>query len=204
MSRFDERAKTWDTGPRLKLAEAVTASIKKNVDFSSSQSAADFGAGTGLITLAIAPLVKNITAVDSSKEMLEVLKEKAESFGLKNVDTLFGDTDSKEIRSMKFDVIVSSMTLHHIKSTEEAAALFYEILNNSGTVAIADLDEEKGDFHPNNDDVHHFGFDRDELKKAFLKAGFSSINFDTAYVMKKPSSTGEIKDYSIFLLVACK
>jgi ubiquinone/menaquinone biosynthesis C-methylase UbiE len=203
-SRFDKAAKTWDTAPRLKLAEAVSTAINKNITLNENLNVADYGAGTGLISLTIAPLVKKITAIDTSNEMLEVLKEKAAASGLKNIATVSGDADNKEIQKLRFDVIVSSMTLHHIKSSEEAASLFFSILNEKGTIALADLDEEKGDFHPDNSDVHHFGFNRDVLKKIFADAGFKNIRFDTAYIMKKPAASGEIKDFPIFLLIADK
>ncbi len=203
-SRFDKAAKTWDTAPRLMLAEAVSTAIKKNLTLNENLEVADYGAGTGLVSLAIAPLVKKLTAIDTSKEMLEVLIEKAEATGLKNIATVFGDFDNKEIQKLRFDIIVSSMALHHIKSTEEAASLFYRILNGKGTIALADLDQEKGDFHPDNSDVHHSGFNRDDIKKIFSKAGFKNIRFSTAYVMKKPSASGEIKDFPIFLLIAEK
>jgi ubiquinone/menaquinone biosynthesis C-methylase UbiE len=203
-SRFDKAAKTWETSPRIMLADAVFTAMKKNISFNADAVAADYGAGTGLISLALAPLVKAVTAIDTSYEMLEVLKEKASRSGLKNITAVQADIDEKTIRDLRFDVIVSSMTLHHMESTADAVSVFYSILNENGTIAIADLDKEDGAFHTDNTDVHHFGFDRDELKIIFEKAGFRNIRFDTAYLMEKISSSGEAKKFPVFILIADK
>ncbi|MDP3104750.1 MAG: class I SAM-dependent methyltransferase [Candidatus Methanoperedens sp.] len=53
--------------------------LKKYVD--SDSTVLDIGAGTGYLTLALAPFVKKVTAVEPADGMLNVLKEKAESSG---------------------------------------------------------------------------------------------------------------------------
>lgn len=203
-SRFDKAAKTWDTAPRIKLAEAVFSAVKRNITFKEDSAAADFGAGTGLLTLAVAPLVKSVTAIDTSNEMLEVLKEKAVCAGIKNITSVHADIDDILIKNLRFDIIVSSMTLHHIKSTGDTVSLFYSILNKNGTIAIADLDKENGDFHPDNTGVFHFGFDRDDLKLIFEKAGFRNIRYDTAFIMERTTASEEMKNFPVFLLIAEK
>ena len=203
-SKFDDAAKTWETQPRLLLAEAVSAAIKKNIVFNENKVVTDFGAGTGLVSLAISPLVKSVTAIDESVGMLEVLKEKSDRMGIKNISIIINDSENLNIKKLKFDVVVSSMTLHHMKSTEDAASLFYSILNDEGIIAIADLDKEDGNFHSDNTDIHHFGFERESLKKIFTNAGFKNIKFDTAYYMEKTGSDGVIREFPVFLLTGDK
>ncbi|MDY8134276.1 class I SAM-dependent methyltransferase [Aquimarina sp. 2201CG5-10] len=65
----------------------------------------------------------------------------------------------------KFDSIISSMTLHHINNVDELFKTFYTLLNDKGTIAIADLDTEDGSFHTTDTGVFHHGFDRKEFKK---------------------------------------
>ncbi len=203
-SKFDDIAKTWETPPRQLLAEAVSTAIIKNIVFDEKTVVADFGAGTGLVSLAISQLVKSVTAIDESIGMLEVLKEKSDRMGIKNISAVVNDSENLNIKKLKFDVVVSSMTLHHMKSTEDAASLFYSILNDAGMIAIADIDKEDGNFHSDQTGIHHFGFERENLKNIFINAGFKNIRFDTVYFLEKTASDGVIKEYPVFLMIGDK
>ena len=55
---FDQAAATWDLADRrVTLARDVVAAIAAWVTLSKEQAALDFGCGTGLVTLALAPLL---------------------------------------------------------------------------------------------------------------------------------------------------
>ena len=75
---FDQAAGTWDlTDRRVALAHGVTEAIKGAVALTGDLSVLDFGCGTGLVTLALAPLVGAITGADTSSGMLATLADKA-------------------------------------------------------------------------------------------------------------------------------
>ena len=57
-----------------------------------------------------------------------------------------------------FDLVVSSMTFHHIRDTGMLLDRMAEILKPAGRIAIADLDSDEGKFHDTNDGVFHNGF----------------------------------------------
>ena len=57
--RFDEIAKNWDSSDfRLGLAKNITDKILDNIPLSKDDCIMDFGCGTGLVGLNIAPFVK--------------------------------------------------------------------------------------------------------------------------------------------------
>ncbi len=202
---FDIRAKEWDLKPeRVELASAVADAIIANLSLNKNMVAIDYGAGTGLVTLKLVPCVKRITAADSSKGMLEVLEDKLKNSNIDNVDILYWDIEKDDLPALKFDLIVSSMTLHHLKDTKKVIRRFFNALKNGGQIGIADLDKEEGDFHSDNADVEHFGFDREELKKIFAEAEFSSVNVTTAYTRKKRIKSGEEKNFPVFLMTGKK
>jgi hypothetical protein len=58
------------------------------------------------------------------------------------------------------------MALHHIEAIHPLLKRFHECLAEGGALCIADLDPEGGLFHSNNAGVYHFGFDREELRRA--------------------------------------
>ena len=73
-SAFDARARTWDDDPRRrKLAESIFAALEQAVPLRADMAALDYGAGTGLLTLALAARVRRVLAVDASAGMLGVL-----------------------------------------------------------------------------------------------------------------------------------
>lgn len=195
---FAEKAKNWDANDRrTRLASAIGASILDNVRLHEDMIVLDFGAGTGLITARIAPLVKRVVAVDTSQAMLDKLRSKPE---LKDrVEIVCRDLLAEPL-DIKFDLIVSAMTLHHVEDTAALLRSFHRHLKDGGFVALADLDEEDGSFHPpETRGVFHNGFDRDELRAILQGQDFDRVEFSTAHAI-----AGEERDYPVFLVTARK
>ncbi len=126
---FDKEAAVWDDNPvRVKLADDLFAAMEKQVAFDPSMSVLDFGCGTGLVTLRIAPRVGSITGADSSQGMLDVLRAKSDRKNLRNVRTLFLDSGDTSLLSGRYDVIVIGMALHHIEAIHPLLNRFHECL----------------------------------------------------------------------------
>jgi SAM-dependent methyltransferase len=64
--------------------------------FSPSDRVLEIGAGTGIFTLAIARRCREVTAVDISARMVEILKGKAAGEGLTNIRTITGDVETMD------------------------------------------------------------------------------------------------------------
>jgi len=195
---FEEKAQDWDVNNMvLQLSSGISRAILNNVKLHADMQVMDFGAGTGLISGHIAPEVKKITAVDISESMLQQLEQKPELQG--KVDTVCQDILEQSL-NQKFDIIVSAMAMHHVEDTAKMMQRFAEHLLEGGELALADLDKEDGTFHPPGiEGVYHDGFERDELEKLMLDAGFSSIKFVTAHTVDK-----EGKEFPVFLVTAKK
>jgi hypothetical protein len=85
---------------------------------------------------------------------------------------------------------------------EDIPALFsklYDMLDDHGFIAIADLDSEDGTFHSDNTGVFHYGFDREMLARHATEAGFRDITFSLANKISKPHA-----EFTVFLLTAVK
>jgi ubiquinone/menaquinone biosynthesis C-methylase UbiE len=199
---FDDYAKTWDTDKRVERAKIVANEISSSVGESSSCSAMEFGCGTGLVSFNLYDKFKDITLVDSSKAMIEVLHSKIDKCLVSNMTAIQLDIlDHKSIEK-KFDVIYSSMALHHIHDTKGIVKKFYELLNEDGYLCIVDLDEEDGSFHKNYVDYDgHNGFNQDELKSILRGAGFKDVKCNTFYYDTKVIDNEEI-EYSLFIMKA--
>lgn len=195
---FAAKAGDWDASDRrTQLAAAIGASILERVPLHEQMQVLDFGAGTGLISARLAPRVGRILAVDVSPAMLEKLAAKPELEG--KVETLCRDI-LEEPLDERFDLIASAMTLHHVEETAALLQRLHDMLNDAGTIALADLDQEDGSFHPpGTEGIFHFGFERGELRALLERHGFEQIEFSTAHVIR-----GEEKDYPVFLVTASK
>jgi cyclopropane fatty-acyl-phospholipid synthase-like methyltransferase len=195
---FAEKAGEYDgKKSRTENVDNIAQTILNEISFSKEMHIMDFGSGTGLLTSNIAPHVGKITAVDVSKAMTDVLKSKIEQIVCK---LEIAELDlTKETLNTKFDAIISSMTIHHIKDVQAIFNKFYVLLNNNGTIAIADLDKEDGSFHSEDTGVFHFGFDRNEFMKIAANAGFKDLKIETASTIDK--ETGK---FPVFLLTGKK
>jgi ubiquinone/menaquinone biosynthesis C-methylase UbiE len=160
---------------RVKLANDIAATISKEIPLTYDMDVLDYGCGTGLLTLQLQPIVHSVTGIDSSQGIIDVLKGKIDKQNLTNVKTQYLDAEKCSHLEGTYHMIVSSMTLHHIKLIRPLLDQFYRILVPSGYLCIADLDLDDGQFHSNNDGVFHFGFDRRLLRQDFKNAGFDDI-----------------------------
>lgn len=195
---FNEKAGEWDANEMIRmLSSAVGASIVEHIPLHNEMQVMDFGAGTGLISARIAPLVKKIVAVDISAAMLERLASKPELAG--RIEILCQDILDHPL-DRKFDLIISAMAMHHVEDTIRLMQRFAEHLHSGAMIALADLDREDGSFHPADvEGVFHSGFERDELQSILEQSGFGNIRFFTAHTVNK-----EQKQYPIFLVTATR
>ena len=202
---FDKEAAQWDANPgRVKLASEVAEAIIREGVLAKDQDVLDFGCGTGLLTLKLQPFVKTITGVDSSQGMLGMLQEKISTQGIKNVLTRFVDFEKGGHAEGAYDLIVSSMTLHHVADTAALFKEWFSLLRTGGQVCFADLDTEDGSFHGDNTGVFHLGFDRKRLTQLLQEAGFRGIRDTTATTMRKEVEGKGLCDFPVFLLIGRK
>jgi len=196
-THFEQAAATWDQETRrVTLANGIAKAIAQRVPLTRDQDVLDYGCGTGLVTLALAPMVGSITGADTSAAMLHVLTAKTEAT---HTPLRLITLNPQEALALDgpYHLIVSSMTLHHVADIPALLCAFRQHLRPGGQVALADLDEEDGSFHEAAVPIHHRGFAREQIRTWLMAAGFGNIHLDTATTTQK-----EGKDYSVFLATA--
>jgi 2-polyprenyl-3-methyl-5-hydroxy-6-metoxy-1,4-benzoquinol methylase len=198
-SRFDTVAATWDEDPnRIALARAVGAAIAERMPLSPTAQVMDYGCGTGLLTLALAPHVGHLTGADTSAGMLAMAQQKIAAAGIGHVSTMLLEAGDGYRIAGEYDGIVSSMTLHHVPEPDRLMKDFRAHLRPGGFVALADLDREDGTFHkPGITDVYHLGFDRAQVRAWLEAGGFTDVQDTTVFVHKRNG-----REYPVFLITA--
>ncbi len=138
--------------------------------------------------------------MDSSRGMLNVLAAKIARQNLTNVRTLLLDLDAGDALGDEYHLIVSSMTLHHVRQVGPLLERFSKAISPGGHLCIADLDPDDGLFHDDNQGIFHFGFERTSLRQAFVAAGFEDVQDTTAAEVTKPTRLGELRRFTVFLM----
>ncbi|MDA8095608.1 MAG: class I SAM-dependent methyltransferase [Betaproteobacteria bacterium] len=202
-SNFDERAKTWDLDPaKVERALAVAGAIRTQVPLSTRMRALEYGCGTGLLGFALQSDLGHIDLADTSSGMLAVLNEKIEAAHAGNMRTMKLDLTVDSLPSQRYDLVFSMMAFHHIADIDRLLRSLHALFAAHGHLCVADLDAEDGSFHGAGFTGHN-GFDRDDLKRRSIAAGFRNVRFSTAFHITKNDSPGQT-DFPIFLMVAEK
>jgi predicted TPR repeat methyltransferase len=164
MTHFNQVANEWDTPGKVEMMKTLASALRESLDLSGRYSIMDFGCGTGLFGLEFLDQATSLLGVDTSSGMLDVFNKKVSH--LDQVESKLIDMETEEF-SHRFDLIITSMTFHHLNSPEQMARkLIDNNLNPGGRLVVVDLDQEDGTFHPDNQGmgVKHFGFSKEQLK----------------------------------------
>ena len=200
--RFDDAAATWDDDPvHEKRQVAVARAIKEAVNLNTQTKAVDIGGGTGRLSILLADLVGSVVVTDPSAGMVQVARERIAAAGRSDrMRAVQADLTTDRLEGA-YDVVWSSMALHHVQDLAALLRSVAGLLVNGGWLAIADLDEDPdGAFHADKVDFDgHHGFNRQRLGEQLTIAGFSDVSFVDATTILKGD-----REFGVFLCTATK
>ncbi len=203
MSDFDSKAKDWDKEIRhLERSQAIASELLKMIPVNDGMTALEYGAGTGLLSFILKDRFSAITMMDNSREMVNVAQEKIRAASARNMKAIVIDLEIDDYVG-EFDLIYSQMALHHVRNVDLILGKFHSLLSGGGYLAIADLCKEDGSFHGEGFNGHN-GFDLEELSSLLKKHGFFETACRQCYILQKGIASGEIMDFPMFLMTACK
>lgn len=114
VARYDRKE---DAGAAEEVARLLRAGLAPDA------TVVDLGAGTGQLTLAIAPHVRRVVAVDVSPVMLERLRAKVTRAGVANVECVHAGFLTYEHHGAPAALVYSRYALHHLPDFWKAVAL---------------------------------------------------------------------------------
>ena len=198
--RFDDAAATWDDDPdHEKRQVAVAQAIRQAVNLTPRMAAVDVGGGTGRLSILLADLVGSVVVTDPSAGMVQVARKRIEAAGLDDrVRAVQADLTTDRLDGV-YDVVWSSMALHHVQDLDGLLRSVAALLVNGGRLCIADLDQDPdGAFHADKIDFDgHHGFDRQRLAERLTRAGFADVSFVDATTILKDG-----REFGVFLCTA--
>ena len=140
--QWDSRVEQWHS--HVTSAAAFEQLLDRVIDVSRPRrgdACVDLGAGTGFVTMALAPLVSRVLAVDLSAAMASSLASRAAAQGLDHVSTQVSDIKDFQLPPASIDIVVSSYALHHLAHADKRAvvARAAQWLRPGGRLVIADM-----------------------------------------------------------------
>ncbi|MEA3315930.1 MAG: class I SAM-dependent methyltransferase [Campylobacterota bacterium] len=197
-SRFNILAKEWDSKPQrvesaMKFVEHIKGNVNKDIK---SYHILDYGCGSGLVSFGFGNDVKLVTGLDYSIGMVERYNEKSKELNLSHLKAIKHNINEESLDSNKYDLIVTNMTMHHIKDISDFVYKLKDGLKKDGELYIADLSTEDGTFHSmGNEDVEHLGFKKEYIIDIFNDVGLKNIKYNILQTIKK-----EDNSYPIFVI----
>jgi ubiquinone/menaquinone biosynthesis C-methylase UbiE len=99
----------------------------------------DVAAGTGHLSRAIAPQVRQVVAFDLTQAMLDQGKGLAEVDGLHNIDFQLGEAEALPYAANTFDLAVTRFAVHHFPNPRSQMAEMVRVTKPGGRIAVIDL-----------------------------------------------------------------
>jgi len=140
---------------------------------------ADFGCGTGVLTVEMARWARKVTAIDANADVLEKARERARRENAKNVTFVREDLHHLSLPGGKIDLVVISQSLHHVEAPEAVLREAARILKPKGRIVVLELMPHDERWVQERLGHRHLGFDPEALRGTLEESGFSRVSLTT-------------------------
>ena len=137
--------------------------------------AADFGCGTGVLSVEIARWADQVYAIDQSRSVLQQAKARAEREGLTNVRFLRQDLHRLSLSDAMLDLVVISQSLHHVQEPRAVLGEAFRILKAGARLILLELMPHEERWVQDRLGHRHLGFEPAHLEKTLDALGFTRI-----------------------------
>jgi ubiquinone/menaquinone biosynthesis C-methylase UbiE/DNA-binding transcriptional ArsR family regulator len=136
---------------------------------------ADFGCGTGQLTVEMARWARKVTAIDKNPLSLDRARQRLAREELSNVTFLEADLEDLPLPDAKKGAVFLSQSLHFVNDPEAVLREAARILEPSGRVAVLELMPHREDWVKDRLGHVHLGFEPEQLIVALRQAGFTKV-----------------------------
>ncbi len=181
--QFNKQAAIFSQQPTIANPD-YTQWMLDHIELKPEDKALDVAAGTGHFSRAIAPYVRQVTALDLTKAMIEQGKLETQKAGLTTVHFEQGTAENLPFPDAVFDLVVTRFSLHHFEKPSEALLEMHRVLKVGGRIAVIDLvspdnlelAETYNHFERLRDPSHTTAFAPQALINIVAEAGFDEVH----------------------------
>ena len=136
---------------------------------------ADFGCGSGVLSVSLARWAKTVVAIDQNPEALAQARARARAEGLRNITFVREDLHALSLAASSLDLVVLSQSLHHVEEPEAVLAEAARLLRPKGKVVVLELMVHEESWVRERLGHRHLGFVPARLEGALKRAGFTAL-----------------------------
>jgi ubiquinone/menaquinone biosynthesis C-methylase UbiE len=177
--QFGKSAASYINSPRHKEGK----DLKKLVEItntSGTEELLDIATGGGHTANAFAPFVKQVTAFDLTKEMLEAAEQFIKENGHQNVKFVQGDAENIPFPEQSFDIVTCRIAAHHFPNIQAFIKEASRVLRKNGQFLVDDnvvpesnvLDHFYNQVEKMRDYSHFRAWKKSEWIQMLEKSGF--------------------------------
>ena len=130
---WNMRSRTYDQQSGEEYAQAYEKTVSNTLKYLTGEARVlEFACGTGITTVAIAPHVSFVRAIDISDEMVGKAREKIQALGLSNVELSQTDLFDPCLEEGNFDAVTAFNVLLYVENRAEVLARIRSLLKPGG------------------------------------------------------------------------
>lgn len=134
---WNRRAASYDEGAMGTYEDAYRKTAERSLPYCGPEDdMLEIACGTGIMTLALAPHVGHMTAIDISDEMIARLREKSGGDD-GNISLMHTDVFDHSLDGKQFDIIAAFNVLLYMENIQEALSRINSLLKPGGTFLSA-------------------------------------------------------------------
>lgn len=143
----------------------------------------DVACGPGLVACHFAPLVRRVTGLDLTPEMISQAKALQGERKIDNAEWMVGEAAPLPFAAGTFSLVLTRYSFHHFRAPSEVMAEMVRVCRPGGRVVVADvsLPAEKvaayDELELLRDPSHVHALSRDEFAEAFAGSGLGDVRF---------------------------
>ena len=173
---FEKMAREWDRLRAGYFQEDLREAAFARAYLRPEMVVADVGSGTGFMAAGLAPLVKQVYALDGSEAMLEVARTNLRAFP--NVVCKVADGSALPIEDGSLDAVFANMYLHHCADPLAAIQEMVRVLRPGGRLVITDMEKHDHEWMRLEMADQWLGFERSDLRAWLRAAGLVNVIVD--------------------------
>ena len=130
---WDRRSKVYDAQVIPEYKSAYKKTAKRSAQFLNKEDRVlEIGCGTGNATIPLAGCVREITAIDTSRDMMEKAREKAEKAGRTNIRFVKKDLMELRDKAGSYDAVTAYNVLLYMRDQDEVLRRIHRLLKPGG------------------------------------------------------------------------